>query len=212
MERRHLNTLHYHFERLLNAGPDQEHHWTKVAICTDELLAQPSAQDQQTLRRLLLQFREDVAQRTLPQNYVLLLREIERAAHKGMSPGESAPASAVEEVAALLRGRALLVIGGTPRPEHADRLQRAFELGELVWPETSEHNPNIAVLEPYVARPEVAVVLLLIRWIRHAMNEIAGVCTRHGKPLVRVPGGYNPEQIAPLILAQSGRRLSGSGS
>lgn len=57
------------------------------------------------------------------------------------------------------------------------------------------------------ARAEVACVLLLIRWIRHALGEVAKLCERHGKPLVRVPGGYNPETLAPQILAQAGKRL-----
>ena len=32
-------------------------------------------------------------------------------------------------------------------------------------------------------------------------------CDRYGKPLVRLPGGYNPNQIAAQILAQCSGHL-----
>ncbi len=101
------------------------------------------------------------------------------------------------------------MIGGDSRPEHAERLRTSFELAAVLWPVTNEHNASAARLEPLIARPEVTVVLLLIRWIRHSLNDVAAMCERHDKPLVRVPGRYDVETVAPLILAPCGRRLGG---
>ena len=56
-------------------------------------------------------------------------------------------------------------------------------------------------------RPEVALVLLAIRWSSHAFGDVQHFCDRHGKPLVRLPGGYSTNQVAAQILAQSSNVL-----
>ena len=66
--------------------------------------------------------------------------------------------------------------------------------------------PTLTVLEPHIARKDVAAVVLLIRWIRHNLNDVAELCVLHGKPLVRAPGGYNVNQLAKLVVEQRRRR------
>ena len=51
------------------------------------------------------------------------------------------------------------------------------------------------------------VVALAIRWASHSFGDVRAFCDRHGKPLVRLPGGYNPNQVATQILAQCSERL-----
>ena len=53
----------------------------------------------------------------------------------------------------------------------------------------------------------VAVVLLAIRWSNHDYDNVRDYCERYGKPLVRLPGGYNANQVAHHILMQAGDRL-----
>ena len=65
------------------------------------------------------------------------------------------------------------------------------------------------MFEPYVARPEVALVLLAIRWSSHSFGDVKRFCDDHGKPMVRLPGGYGVNQVAAQILAQCGERLRG---
>jgi len=36
---------------------------------------------------------------------------------------------------------------------------------------------------------------------------VKGFCKRYGKALVRLPGGYNPNQVAAQILAQCSGQL-----
>lgn len=111
----------------------------------------------------------------------------------------------VHEVADLLRGRGVLVIGGQPRPAAIRSLAEAFGLSAVHWP----HNPSAAVAcyEPFVARPDVAVVLMAVRWSRHSFGDVRHACHRFGKPFVMLPGGYGPNQVAVQILGQGSHRL-----
>jgi hypothetical protein len=81
-------------------------------------------------------------------------------------------------------------------------------LRELSWIETKEHQ-SITAFEPTIGRPDVALVLLAIRWSSHTFGEVKQYCDRHGKPLVRLPGGYNPNQVAVQILSQCSEKLGG---
>ena len=55
------------------------------------------------------------------------------------------------------------------------------------------------------------MVLLAIRWSSHSFGDVQEFCDRHGKLLVRLPSGYNPNQVAHQILAQVGHRLRAAG-
>jgi hypothetical protein len=79
-------------------------------------------------------------------------------------------------------------------------------LEKLVWIGTREHQ-SIHGFEAAIARPEVAATLLAIRWSSHVFGEVKVFCDRHSKPLVRLPGDYNPDQVAAQVLAQCGDRL-----
>lgn len=211
MDAKTLNRLRFHLERVVSGGahdPDEE--WARLAALTAEALASAPDGASVELRRLLEELARRVAERRLVDNVYALEVELERVAksgaHRAVEP--RGPRTPVEQVADLLHGRALLVIGGDPRREHAEKLRAAFGLREVLWPQTSETNPSVSVFEPYVARSEVAVVLLLIKLNRHGVTEeLPAVCERHGKAVVRLVGGYNPEQVAAQILKQAGKKL-----
>jgi hypothetical protein len=99
-----------------------------------------------------------------------------------------------------------VLIGGSRRREAQDSLKRALKLKELIWIETKEHQA-VGTFESFVARRDVALVLLAIRWSSHAFGDVKQLCDRHGKPLVRLPGGYNPNQVAAQILLQCSGQL-----
>jgi hypothetical protein len=148
----------------------------------------------------------------LPHDALVLLREVELACSRATAePG--APVEPPEErVARLLSGRSLVVVGGDTGREHGERWRQAFDLREVHWRTTSKANPSVAAIEPLIARPEVAAVLVLIRWVRHATHDgLAEACERHDKPLVRVRAGYHPTQLALEILRQCGSRLERPG-
>src|SRR5206468_7485107 len=97
-----------------------------------------------------------------------------------------APSEEVRRARDLLGGRSLVLIGGERRPPAAEALEDALGLRELIWIETREHQTH-AVFEPYVARDDVAVVVLAIRWSSHGFGEVKAFCDKYGKPLVRLP-------------------------
>ena len=108
----------------------------------------------------------------------------------------------------MLEGRSVVLIGGICRRESQKLLKTSLGLSELIWIETKEHQ-SIGAFEFPIARPDVALVLLAIRWSSHAFGDVKQFCDRYGKPLVRLPGGYSPNQVAAQILAQCSEQLGG---
>src|SRR5690606_26167713 len=104
----------------------------------------------------------------------------------------------------------LVFIANVANPEAKDALIDAFDLDDIDWIITREHQ-SIAGFESHVARPEVALVLLPIRWSSHSFGDIKQFCDRYDKPLVRLRAGYNPNQVAVQILAQCSEKLRDGG-
>ena len=107
----------------------------------------------------------------------------------------------------MLTGKSVVLIGGNRRREAQESLKRALGLEDVIWIETKEHQA-VDTFEPLIARTDVALVLLAIRWSSHAFGDVKQICDRHGKLLVRLPGGYNANQVAAQILAQASDQLS----
>jgi hypothetical protein len=135
-----------------------------------------------------------------------------REGEEGRAPDRGRTASPeVRRVAEMLRGRTVVLIGGEARPHAKRALEQCFELDELDWISTQSHQ-SVTAFEPAVARPETAVVLLAIRWSSHSFGEVKSMCDRYRKPFVRLPGGYNPDQVARQILEQVSGRLENAPS
>ena len=148
-------------------------------------------------------------QNSVPQEFELVLREIDRflaTCPPPESPVVAQPSREVSEAARLLNGRSLVLIGGEKRPGACQALKAALGLRDLLWVETRAHE-SIAGFEPFVARSDVAAVLLAIRWSSHSYGDVKTFCDKHGKPLVRLPGGYNVNQVAAQMMRQCSERL-----
>ena len=119
---------------------------------------------------------------------------------------DAAPTPEVARVAELLAGRKLVLIGGDCRPEAQRRIEQAFKLAGLNWVEGKSHE-SVTHFESHIADPEVALVLLAIRWSSHNFGDVKQFCDDLDKPLVRLPSGYGTNQLAQQILDQVGLRL-----
>lgn len=199
-----------HKASLICNPDDDEDAWRILIATVEELLADGLPPSHRELRETLAPVMESLPDgEDLPDGFRLVLREMDRylANRPPSEPTVRAPLSAeVERARSLLAGRDLVLIGGQRRPGSWQALKDALGLGELIWIETREHE-SIAGFEPYVARENVAVVLLAIRWASHSYGEVRTFCDLYGKPLVRLPGGYHPNQVAAQILAQCSERL-----
>jgi hypothetical protein len=197
--------------RSLGGGGDAESSWRLVIEAVEEIVGGGVPPSSREVRGLLLPHIDDLPEGAdLPPGSRLVLREIDRylaTRPNAAAPAPSqAPTAEVREAARLLSGRSVVLIGGIRRPQAQEVLRAALGLEGLIWIGTREHQ-SVRGFEAAIARPEVAVVLLAIRWSSHAFGDVKAFCDRHGKPLVRLPGGYNPAQVAAQIVSQCSGQL-----
>jgi hypothetical protein len=195
----------------IREGKASDEDWPAILEAVDRLIASGFPPSGRELREMLIPVLDDMPDRDeLPRGVHLVFREIDRyqatRSHAFSREPEAEPTAEVRAVARLLAGKSLVLIGGSRRRETEASLKKAFGLRSILWVETKEHQ-SVDSFEPVVARHEVALVLLAIRWSSHAFGDVRAFCQRHGKPLVRLPGGYSPNQVANQILAQGSEQL-----
>jgi hypothetical protein len=192
-------------------GQGTDDDWKAIITAIDELVGEGVPPSHREIRQFLLPIVDEVTGvDDLPRGFQLVLREVDRflATRPSLPRTEFGQglSDEVAQAALLLKGRSVVLIGGVRRPEAQRLLKSALGIEELIWISTREHQ-SIKPFEPTVARPDVALVLLAIRWSSHAFGDVKQFCDRHGKLLVRLPGGYSPNQVAAQILAQCSMKL-----
>jgi hypothetical protein len=218
--------VRYLVGRLTADVPDHDAgEWRSLEAAVEALLALKVAPSDAALRENLLPLvenlpdlppsyrREDSAMRQVLDQVRRYLDSAaaDRAAEEEEQEDSGGSAGDVAEVARLLRGRRVVLIGGEPRPAAKAALERAFGLSEVDWLDAPAHS-SFWNFEPPIARPDTALVLLAIRWSSHSFGEARAICERFGKPLVRLPGGYNPTQVAYQVMQQVGGQLAAATS
>lgn len=208
-----IGKIRYKASQILQLPDSAQANWEGIVPSVEELISNGLPPSNVELRELLVPIIETLPEMPeLPKNVGLVFREIDRYLATVPSPdikSPTPPSAQVQEVARLLRGRSMVVIGGERRPGNYEALKEAFQLRDLIWIETREHE-SISGFESYIARPDVAIVNLAIRWSSHSHGDVQAFCDKYGKPLVRLPGGYNPNQVAAQILVQGSDRLRAS--
>ncbi|MBX3401927.1 MAG: hypothetical protein KF699_00805 [Phycisphaeraceae bacterium] len=211
--RRGLNTIRYHIGQLRDDAEHAQHHWQRIAEGTAEVLASGAAPSDPDLVSALAPVADD-----LPAEFVeheglrSVLRYVDDQLAAADREDESAatarrePTPEILKVREALRGKTVVLIGGSPRRRAAEMIEREFELAKLDWLFSREHG-SIAPFEAAIARPETRLVIVMIRWSSHSFEEVQEMCERYEKVYVRLPGGYNPAQIAHQILAQASAQL-----
>jgi len=121
------------------------------------------------------------------------------------------PTAELLAVREALQGKRMVIIGGDERPNRKAAIRAALGLSEVDWIATRPHEKHDSLIPP-IRNPATAVVVLMIRWASHSYGDMCDVCERFGKPLVRLPGGYNPSMIAREVLEQAGKRLGVRGA
>lgn len=204
-----IRKVRYHLN-IIQAGKGSDHDWKTIIDAVSEMVDKGLPPSNVELRDLLVPVLDDMPDSgELPTAFQRVLSEIDRFLVSRPIEREARPVTPspeVREVAGLLSGRSALLIGGLRRPSAKESLESAFGLKELIWFETREHE-SVSIFEATIAQPDVAVVLLAIRWSSHSYGEVRQFCEKHGKAFVRLPGGYSPNQVAMQILRQAREQL-----
>jgi len=209
-----LGRVRFHLGQFARDQTESAHHWSVIVQSVQSLIDDGVPPSNTAIRELLLPVSDEVPEMDLPGGFGLVMPEIDRylATRAGEPPDESAVklTAQVRAAAQILEGKTVILIGGVPRPHAREALIRSFGLKDLDWMQAKEHE-SIDNFKPHVARDEVALVLLAVRWASHSFNEVKQFCEKYGKPLVRLPGGYNPNQVAAQILLQVSQQLKPGG-
>lgn len=209
--KRLLNKLRYH-QKLIHDNPRDErlHDWRKVCEATDDLIAgglPPSAVELREMLLPVLDYLPRSIELSSSMQRVLVHIDTYASTPTNVASLNSPQENAVlAEARLLLAGRSIVLIGGERRPVAEAHIASALGVRNLFWIDTRSHQTHI-VFEPYIARPDVVVVLLAIRWASHGFGEMQAFCERYSKLLVRLPAGYNVNQIAHQIVHQAGDTL-----
>ena len=144
--------------------------WGKVIDAVDTLVGQGIPPSNTDLRDMLLPIVDDLPETSeIPEGFGRALREID--GHLA-TQGPPAPhflrevSEEVRTVAELYKDKTMVIIGGDRRPNAYEAIKSAFCLKDLDWVVTRDHE-STDMFVPYIARPDVAVVLLAIRWSSH---------------------------------------------
>jgi hypothetical protein len=186
--------------------------WEEIVYVVDDLVSIGLPPSSLELRELLRPHVADAPTETGSHHFERVCKYVGNSGcSKGRSQRERSTTGrtqrrAVAEAAILLEGRSVVLIGGDERPHHVEALTKSFGLKKLIWVSTT-HSTSVKKFEPFVARQDVVVVLLAIKWASHSYGDVERFCNRYGKPLVRLPGGYSPDQVAHQILSQCSDRL-----
>jgi hypothetical protein len=207
-----LGKARYHAGRAAGGGEAALDDWKKLVGAIEQLVADGAPASDTELRAVLVPIVEEMPEIEVGPGMRAVLEEIDR--HLASSNGEAeaeprrrAESPEVARVRQWLAGKKVVLIGGIPRPQAQAALEKAFGLDELTWL-AGQHHRSFFDFEPAIMRPETALVILAIRWSSHSFGEVRGLCERYGKPLVRLPAGYNPDQVALQVVQQVSEALA----
>ncbi|MFA6046299.1 MAG: hypothetical protein WC718_15045 [Phycisphaerales bacterium] len=204
--RKLLSKLKHH-ARMVQNNPDEPRHddWQKIEQALGGLLeAHVNAADPRLSETL------DPIRTVVPEDLALPVTQRVLSLADGRSTSAPMPreySADVLRVRGALRGSAVVLVGGERRPDAEARIRDAFELREVVWVSLSEHASSSPAQAP-IHRADVKLVFVLVKLAGHQhVEDVSRYARDARKPVVRVPAGYNPEQLAAQALAQAIQQL-----
>jgi len=213
-----IGKVEYEAQQLIKCAPDdREDHARKIEEGVRGFLDSGGPSTSHALVHALTEVRAALADLLAPDSIVWKVPEA-RAEREPAAPEEEdssddrVPGPELLRTRELLRSKVVLFIGGEERAQHARRLEQAFELRELRWAAHREHT-SLAPLEYEIAREDIDLVLLPIRWNGTETGpQIRTWCKLYRKPCITLKAGYNANQVAHAVLEQVSDRLAASRS
>ena len=202
-----MSKIRFEAKALSRAPRNPDEPWKKIINAVGQLIDTGMPPSNAELRTLLLPHVDYLPpEMELPETFQRFLREVDiflatQQRDSSASLAAEEPTAEVARAAKYLAGSDMVVLGGDCRVQSRRAMIAAFGLANLNWVETRAHE-SIAPFEAAIARENVKVVLLVIRWASHSYGDIKAFCETYGKPLVRLPGGYGINQVAHQICEQ----------
>jgi hypothetical protein len=213
-----FNKLSYHVRRLDRDdldGAEHNHRKMSEAIATLVELGVPTSDrrfrriiDEETAASFPAEATDVPAAGRVMEEVAEWHRGLKAVEETGAETGTTtAWSDRIREVRSLLAGGTIVIIGGEPRNEPAERIKEAFGATDVIWVRLSEHGTGLPMRAP-IARPETRLVLVLTRLAGHLHTEEASGYAREAqKACVFLKAGWNPEQIAESVLQQASEQL-----
>jgi len=199
-----LSKLRYHLDKWVEAEGTSHHDLESIELALGEWMEIGYSPTDAELRKVL----ESVA-RHLPEGQDLP-KSVERAMRGGAAkPAENGSSRKKPQMVArateLLRGRRVVLFAGAPRPQPREALEGTLELGELLWTEFSA-TEAVASLEEHLDSG-VDLMLVALRLSPTLTQTFKDLCAGAEVPLVWLPSGYGPGQVAHQVVRQVGASL-----
>ncbi len=218
--KRLLGKLRYEVGKLdhVQGQAERIERWTTILRTLDEWVQSGRPPSNRSVCELLVERIDDMPDELEPsEGAALVLRavddriaQLEVDANERLEPvRELGPHTLAARE--LLSGRTVVLIGGERRPREEERLRRDLGLRELRWISTRPHRSIDPLIEE-ITKPEVDVVVVLVRFSDHAFGALKHPAEAASKAFVMARGGYGSERIAHEILEQVSERLAALGS
>lgn len=200
-----LGKIRYELKSLGNCSSDSISIWTKIVGSVDQLVSLGLAPNNTELRSDLIDHLDEIPDTlVIPEGFKQFLAATDLYLATQASAvhfREDIPTPEVTKAAIYLKGSTIVIIGGHCRHESRIALMSALGVSDINWIETRAHETT-SQFEAAIARVEVKLVLLAIRWSSHSYGEVKSFCDKHKKKLVRLPRGYGVNQVAAEICNQ----------
>lgn len=93
------------------------------------------------------------------------------------------------ELAPVLRGKRLLILGGKPRPEVKETLTEQLGLAEVAWPDGWDHQLDLASISRSIRGGKHDLAVMLVRFAGHTTGNLREDCQAAGVPWVMLDKG-----------------------
>jgi hypothetical protein len=198
-----LSKLRYHLEKWVETDGTSQHDLDSIELVMGEWLKKGYSLTDGELRSVLSSIAEHLPDgRDLPE---CVQRAIEASgASNGSSNGRKKP-QMVLRATELLRDRAVALYAGAPRPQPKQALEGTLELRELHWTEYKSEQA-IESLEEHLDAG-VDLILVALRLSPTLTQTFKDRCAAAEVPLVWLPSGYGPGQVAHQVVRQVGAQL-----
>ncbi len=120
--------------------------------------------------------------------------------------GDSAGSRLVSDLRTKLSGTGMVLICGEPRADLKARIQKAFGLATLYWPE-AKHHKSPEHLKKFIRKADVGLLVIGVRFVSHAHTDLAAYGAKCGKLVVLLPRGFGLSQITNEVQRQISHRL-----